>query len=90
MSIVIPPALADLQRTATDTFETISAYEEQVAKPALEWSDEERARLAELWAATNAAADALRAAIDASGLEQGDGYEFQRALKAAARESLNG
>jgi hypothetical protein len=85
MSIDIPADLADLQRTATAAFEAISAYEEQVAKPSLEWSDEERAHLAGLWAATNAAADALRAAIDASGLEQGDGYEFQRALKAAAR-----
>jgi hypothetical protein len=85
MSIDIPPALADLQRSATATFEAISAYEEQVAKPSLEWSDEERAHLAELWLLTNAAADALRAGIDASGLEQGDGYEFQRALKAAAQ-----
>jgi hypothetical protein len=85
MSIDIPAALADLQRTATAAFEAIGAYEEQVGKPSLEWSDEERARLAELWVVTNAAADALRAGIDASGLEQGDGYEFQRALKAAAR-----
>jgi hypothetical protein len=85
MSIDIPPALADLQRTATAAFEAISAYEDQVGKPSLEWSDEERAHLADLWAVTNSAADALRAGIDASGLEQGDGYEFQRALKAAAR-----
>jgi hypothetical protein len=85
MSIDIPPALADLQRAATAAFEAISAYEDRVGKPALEWSDEETAQLAGLWTVTNAAADALRAGIDASGLEQGDGYEFQRALKAVAR-----
>lgn len=87
---MIPPALADLQRSATAAFGAISTYEEQVAKPSLEWSDEERARLADLWAVTNAAADALRAGLDASGLEQGDGYEFQRALKQAAREPATG
>lgn len=83
--IDIPADLADLQRAASAAFEAISVYEEQVAKPALEWSDEENARLAELWVVTNAAADALRAGIDASGLEVGDGYAFQRALKKAAR-----
>ncbi|MCW2899988.1 MAG: hypothetical protein JWO67_2253 [Streptosporangiaceae bacterium] len=39
------------------------------------------------WPQARAAADALRVAIDASGMELGNGYEFQRALKQAARES---
>jgi hypothetical protein len=85
MSIDIPPALADLQRTATAAFEAISAYEDRVGKPALEWSDEERAHLGELWVVTNAAADALRDAVVASGLEA-DSYAFRRALHEAARD----
>lgn len=38
------------------------------------------------WPPAREAADALRVAIDSSGMELGNGYEFQRALKQAARE----
>jgi hypothetical protein len=84
--IEIPPEMAALQREATAAFEAIGAYDRQVGKPALDWTAEEQQQLVELSAASIVAADALRAAIDASGMERGNGYEFQRALKAAARE----
>jgi hypothetical protein len=83
--IIIPPALADLQRTASAAFEAIGAYEDEVGKPSLEWSDEERARLGVLWADARAAADALQRAVAATGLET-DSYTFRRALHEAARE----
>jgi hypothetical protein len=84
--IEIPPHLAELERRAAAARAAVGVYEREVGKSALEWSGEERARLAELWAEATEAADALRAAIDASGMERGNGFEFQRALKQAARE----
>ena len=85
--IEIPPHLADLQRAANEAFAAIAAYQREVGLPALEWSDEQNAHLTSLWAVTNAAADSLRAAVDEAGLEKGNGYNYQRALKAAARGS---
>jgi hypothetical protein len=63
MSIVIPPALADLQRTATAAFTRVPS---------------------EGWPQAIEAADALRDAVVASGLET-DSYVFRRALHEAAR-----
>jgi hypothetical protein len=84
--IEIPGEMAELQRRATAALAAVGAYDREVGKPAAEWTDEESARLAELWAEATEAAGALRAAIDASGMELGNGFEFQRALKQAARE----
>jgi hypothetical protein len=84
--IEIPAHLADLERRAATARAAVGVYDREVGKPAAEWTAEERERLAELWAAATEAAGVLRAAIDASGMELGNGFEFQKALKAAARE----
>lgn len=85
--IDIPQSLIDAQRAADEAFAAIRAHRQAVGKPALEWSDEENARNRELWAATQQAAEALRAAIQESGLETEHGsYTFNRALRAAVKE----
>jgi hypothetical protein len=91
--IQIPQHLTDLQTAADTTRAAIGAHQRTVNKPALDWTDEENARTRELWAAATTAAEALRAAINDSGLEKEHGsYAFHRALRAkmAAKETATG
>jgi hypothetical protein len=85
MSIEIPDNLADLQRNATAALEAVGEHRRQIGLPVLEWTEEQTAASVALMQAAIAAAQSLRDAINASGLET-DSYKFHRALKEAARD----
>ncbi|MFR9676901.1 hypothetical protein [Streptomyces sp. TR02-1] len=82
----IPIELAQLQARVNAAFDAVAEHHRSVGVPVLEWPEEEMVRSAELMAAATAAADELRAAVEASGLVAEHGsYEFQAALMRASR-----
>jgi hypothetical protein len=88
--ITVPTHVIDAQLHADAAFAAITLHQETVGRPALEWSDEETARLIELWKEATAAAEALHTAVAQSGLVQEHGmFEAQAAVKAAAREAAS-
>lgn len=88
--VEIPEQLADLQRRATAAFDAVAQHGRDVGRPVLEWTTEENERSAGLMTAARDAADQLRTAIDASGLEREHGsWLFNNALKAAARDTAD-
>ncbi|MEU0181756.1 hypothetical protein ABZ312_11290 [Streptomyces sp. NPDC006207] len=82
--ISIPQQLVDLQR-ATDAAQEAVRQHHRASGPVLEWTPEQRAegnRLQDEW---RRLAVELQEGIEAGGQEPGNGYEYRRALRAAAR-----
>jgi hypothetical protein len=83
--ISIPQHLADLQRATDAAQEAVRAHHRSVQKPVLEWTPEEQAESDRLQDEWKAKAAELQEGIEADGQEVGDGYNYRRALRAAAR-----
>lgn len=83
----IPDDLVELQRRTDAAFDAMEAQRQELGRATSQWPEAERQRSTELLQAATEAAQALRDAITASGLEKEHGSaRFQPALKQAARE----